>query len=393
MTKNGTLILYLTYDGLTDPLGQSQILPYLVGLSQRGYFFTVISFEKAAEFESKKQTIEGICMKSNITWIPQIYHKNPPIMSTVYDLWVLYRVVSRLLKSAPFKIIHCRSYLTALIGLRMKEKRGVKFVFDMRGFWADERVDGGIWALKNPLYRFVFRYFKAKEKSFLNSSDHVISLTETAKNYLLKHFEINEKKVTVIPCSVDLDLFNPRNFTDHERSALRKKLGLDEGDFVVLYLGSLGTWYMYSEMVTAFEALKKTKPNAKFLFVTPDGDKVERRNDFLVAKATRSQVPLYCSLAQVAIMFIKPSFSKMASSATKMAEVMAMGVPVVTNRGWGDVEIFAHQCEHIQFDTIKPLAQENPPIQKITDFAVEQFSLDGAINGYQNVYEETQKKA
>ena len=39
-------VLYITYDGLTDPLGQSQVLPYLFWLSKKGYHFTVLSFEK-----------------------------------------------------------------------------------------------------------------------------------------------------------------------------------------------------------------------------------------------------------------------------------------------------------------------------------------------------------
>ncbi len=30
-------ILYISYDGMTDPLGQSQVLPYLKGLAKKGY--------------------------------------------------------------------------------------------------------------------------------------------------------------------------------------------------------------------------------------------------------------------------------------------------------------------------------------------------------------------
>ena len=36
--KNYLGILYLTYDGITDPLGQSQILPYLFGLSKNNNY-------------------------------------------------------------------------------------------------------------------------------------------------------------------------------------------------------------------------------------------------------------------------------------------------------------------------------------------------------------------
>ena len=39
-------VLYISYDGMTDPLGQSQVLPYLKGLSNRGHRITILSCEK-----------------------------------------------------------------------------------------------------------------------------------------------------------------------------------------------------------------------------------------------------------------------------------------------------------------------------------------------------------
>ena len=38
-------VLYITYDGINDPLGQSQIVP-IEGLAGRKYNFFIISFEK-----------------------------------------------------------------------------------------------------------------------------------------------------------------------------------------------------------------------------------------------------------------------------------------------------------------------------------------------------------
>ena len=44
-------VLYLTYDGLSDPLGQSQILKYLVPLSKTNNLI-ILSFEK--NYKDKK---------------------------------------------------------------------------------------------------------------------------------------------------------------------------------------------------------------------------------------------------------------------------------------------------------------------------------------------------
>jgi glycosyltransferase involved in cell wall biosynthesis len=38
-----------------------------------------------------------------------------------------------------------------------------------------------------------------------------------------------------------------------------------------------------------------------------------------------------------------PTYSKIASSATKMAEAWAMNLPVVTNTGWGDIDILVEK--------------------------------------------------
>ena len=159
-------VLYLSYDGMTDPLGQSQVLPYLIGLSKKGYQFTLISFEKAERFDKGKAIIEKICNDNHIDWHPLSYTKTPPILSTLKDIRSLKNKIIVLQRINPFLIVHCRSYITSLAGLWMKKKWGVKFVFDMRGFWADERVDGGLWNLKNPLFKTVYNYFKKKEKQF-----------------------------------------------------------------------------------------------------------------------------------------------------------------------------------------------------------------------------------
>src|SRR5215212_7501412 len=78
-------ILYITYDGLTDPLGQSQILPYLKGLSAYDYKFTILSFEKPGRYKKEKDLIEKLTSESRITWVPMTFTKNPPVFSKLYD--------------------------------------------------------------------------------------------------------------------------------------------------------------------------------------------------------------------------------------------------------------------------------------------------------------------
>ena len=78
-------ILYISYDGMTDPLGQSQVLPYLVGLSKQGYEFTILSFEKKERFEKNRKIIEEIISQAGIRWVPMRFTTKPPLLSKFYD--------------------------------------------------------------------------------------------------------------------------------------------------------------------------------------------------------------------------------------------------------------------------------------------------------------------
>lgn len=340
-------VLYLTYDGLTDPLGESQILPYILGLSKTGdYRFTLISFEKPDRYTDGASRIRKQIESHPIAWTPMIYHGRPPVLSTVYDLIMLKRKVRRLYKTDAFRTVHCRSYLTALLGLWTKRNYGVKFLFDMRGFWADERIEGGIWSPKNSLYRFIYNWFKRKERALLIEADHIVSLTHKARD-IMNAWKLKTEPlpVTVIPCCVDLKLFDPKKISELDQERLRSELGIQKSDFILSYIGSLGTWYMVEEMVEYFSQLQLQKPQAKFLVCTRDNPQVIwskaaehgiAEESIIIRSVQRDQMPLYISLSHYSIFFIRPTFSKQASSPTKMGEIMAMGVPVIVNKGIGD---------------------------------------------------------
>jgi glycosyltransferase involved in cell wall biosynthesis len=379
-------ILYLSYDGLTDILGQSQILPYVVGLQRKGYNYTIISFEKPAEFQASSSTILRQCSDEGIDWRPQVYHKRPPVLSTLYDLFVLKRIAKEIIRKKNVKIVHCRSYLAAIIGLSLKRSTGVKLIFDMRGFWADERVEGRLWSLDSMLYRRIYKYFKRKERQLIQHADHVIVLTQAAKDEIAGWNLTNS--IEIVPCCVDLAVFDPGAVTAVEKRQLRSELGIKEDDFVLLYLGSLGTWYMTDEMLAFYRRLRAAKPNCKFLLVTRDVDAVNDE-ELIFRSAQRKDVPKYIAIADASICFIRPTFSKKGSSATKMAEVLAMNVPIITNNGWGDVAFLESRVNGLiladEGGNVPGAIFQSVPAGQ-TDFFYQYFGLEEGISRYDGVY-------
>lgn len=400
-------MLYLSYDGMTDPLGQSQVLPYLIGLKKRGYCFTLISFEKIGRFEKGKAIIETICKENGIQWHPLTYTKTPPVLSTLKDIWALKNKIKELHAINAFQIVHCRSYITAIAGLWMKKEWGVKFIFDMRGFWADERIDGGLWNLKNPAFKTVYQYFKKKEKQFLQNADHTISLTGSAKKEIESWDE--DKKfapIEVIPCCADLELFDPAGVAIVQTEQLREQLKIKQGQKVISYIGSIGTWYMLSEMLDFFKVFLHECKDAVFLFITKDDRQVienavrEKKipqSAVRIVAGERNQMPLLISASDYSLFFIKPSYSKKASSPTKQGEIMAMGIPVICNDKVGDTSAIVEKYH--SGVVVKEFSEEayKKAIQQLlhTDFdkaAIRQgaedfYSLERGVEKYNGVYE------
>ena len=402
-------VLYLSYDGMTDPLGQSQVIPYLQGLSSEGYQISLISFEKPALYSIHRDAIKESLKRSDIHWVPLKYHKYPLVFSTLFDIWRMSINAKRLQKNQNFRIIHCRSYLSALVGLEMKKKYGTKFLFDMRGFWADERIEGGIWNRDNIILNWIYKFFKKKEKQFIEEADYTISLTEDGKRAIHEwgHIRNNPIPVEVIPCCADLSLFDRSKVNAQQVNQLRRKLGIDKSDFVLLYLGSIGTWYMLDEMLDFFKILSNQKAQARFLFLTKDKPecilsaasiKGIDGNKLIITSVDRKDMPQHMALAHLSIFFIKPIFSKRASSPTKQGELMAMGIPIVCNVGVGDtakiiqdVEAGAIVADFTEED-YHTICNEldyylSLSCSKIRLGAQQYYSLDKGIEAYAKIYE------
>lgn len=389
---------------MTDPLGQSQVLPYLKGLSKEGYEFHLISFEKSDRFNQHKKLIQSICDEDNIQWHPQYYSKAGGLRSTLKQVQKLKKVSSYLQDKHSFNIVHCRSYISALAGLELKRKHGVKFIFDMRGFWADERVDGKIWSLDSPIYSRIYKYFKKKEKVFLDKADYTISLTDNGKNEMLSWPSTDPKiNIKVIPCCANLDLFDKSKITEDTKLADRKTLGINPDDFILGYIGSIGTWYMLPEMLDYFKELKEARPNSKFLFVSGEdpskiiaaaSEKGIDKNYIKVISVLHHEVPRFISLMDASIFFIKPSYSKKASSPTKQGEIMAMGIPLICNANVGDTDLIVNKYESgIVIDKFDKETFKNTIIDplnfdsnKISEGAKDYFSLTEGVQRYLSVY-------
>jgi glycosyltransferase involved in cell wall biosynthesis len=398
-------ILYISYDGMTDPLGQSQVLPYLTLLAAKGFQFTLLSFEKKERYAREGNIIQEIVNKAGIKWVPLFFTKNPPVLSKIYDRWVMKKKVRQLHRERQFDMTHCRSYIAAETGLQLKKKYGVKFLFDMRGFWADEKVDSGQWKQTIFFFKTVYKFYKKKEKDFLLNADGIVSLTEAAKNEIYKNKDYKNLFIHVIPCCVDLAHFDFNKINGQDAAALKSKLGIQLQKKVITYLGSVGGWYMTGEMFSFFNRLLQKDAEFVMLVLTKDNpDKVKAEalqygimpEKIIVQYAGRLELPVYLSISDFSIFFIRPTYSKIASSPTKHAELMGMGIPVICN-SIGDTGniitktktgLVVNKFDHTEYDDIINHLPELFSITKehIRESAFTYFDLKKGVESYLELY-------
>ncbi len=392
---------------MTDPLGQSQVIPYLRELTKLGYQFTLLSVEKKERMEKNGEQLRQILSDAGIRWETISFTAKPPVFSKIYDQLRLNAKAAQLHRSEKYDLIHCRSYVAAAAGLKLQEKYNVPFLFDMRGFWVDERVDSGLWDLNNPLYKRFYNIYKKKEKKYFESSTHIISLTNKGKEELVNNYQVAAEKISVIPCCADLQHFDYREINKTKQQELRSALQIDNSRQVLSYLGSLGGWYMTNEMLDFFKVLKEKIPAAIFLFITHDKKEEILKiatakgiapEDIRVQPAGRSEVPLFLSISDWSIFFIKDLYSKKASSPTKQGEIMAMGIPIICNdigdtglivkeSGVGVVIDKFDQTAYLQIvDQMEGLLKSNK--EQARYYASKYYDLNSGVAIYNKVYQQ-----
>ena len=104
---------------MTDPLGQSQVIPYLQGLSKKVFQFFLLSCEKEQAFAQNETAVKNILAGYNIEWVPIAYTKKPPVVSTLKDIINLRKKAKQIHQQHGIDMVHTRPGIPALVGLWM----------------------------------------------------------------------------------------------------------------------------------------------------------------------------------------------------------------------------------------------------------------------------------
>ncbi len=383
----GKKILYITYDGLLDPLGKSQILPYILGLQERGFEFDILSFEKINFKKSEFKKVESLLILRNIKWYKIDFKKGK--FQKIIRIIKGAILVNSICNKSNIDLVHCRTILSSIIYFFSLVKK--KFIYDMRSFsgqWVETR------AIKKSSLLELF--FKKVENYQIKKASGIVVLDQSGLEYLKNNYS-NKFFCKVIPTSTNINNY-------------KKIQKLEEKSINFVFLGGVSYPYLPYDALIFINQLVEIGFNCKISFINKGDHKKIRdiceRIDFPFERITiqefnNEKIPDELIKYDCGLVFIdKGEWLKMCSP-TKVGEYLAAGLFVLSLEGLNVTDRLAknYECiESLRRDFLinkisnleaKKLIEKikNPNISRLSRMvAKKNYSLDKAIEEYEKLY-------
>jgi len=401
--------IFVTNNGLADHIGVSQVLPYLKGLARKGHEITVVSLEDPLLWKKYGPPKLDANLQGALRYQP-IFRRSGLIgrfqkYFMPINVWLRLRTAIRVRRP---DLIHCRSYMPLEPCLAICTAHKIPLVFDTRGFWVDQRVEGGAWSATNPFSVARISYFRRLEARAYKLSDHIVALTDDAKEVIEHAPSYSGSLINVIPCAVSQSDFI---ISSTNRANARVDIGASDKTFVVCYLGSKSGVYRMDLVYKVYAAVRRLVDSAMLLLLGSHCVQAHQQaaascgitlsaNELVTREVPHSKVPIFLNGSDIGLSFQITTPSSLGVSATKVGEYVACGLPVGSNEGVGDIRkiirdgetgaVLANDgSEEIArvAETLVEIARRGER-QCIREHGFEYFSLSAAVTQYDNIYSE-----
>lgn len=404
---SGTM-LFATWDAPTSSYLTSLFAPIFVNLARDyGLGVEVIQATWRAEQGSTDQRQAEILSSEGIAYHSVTINKTLGKAGDLTAALQMYFFMRRFTRARAGRlIIFARSPLVALIAILVAKKNpNAYIVFDADGLPFDERVEyGGM----NPL-GLVYRLMRDVEAYSIREADAVLVRTNVAIDVLLARAGpgLSRSKFHKVLNGRDEAMFAPA-IVGH-RQSVRTRLGIPLDAPLLCYVGSsFNGKYQGKAILTLFAEVHAQLPSARLLLVL---ERTETACDGLslhselgqfisVVSATGEEVPALISACDLGLSLIESSYSTSAVSATKVGEYLLCGLPVIVNKGCGEIadklrdQKFANYLSNVEAKTLKNAAawfvEDIWPAQgsyatQARMFGIDECGLEKALRDYREV--------
>ena len=389
-------VLYFSYDGLLDPLGESQIVPYVSAISDAGYSLTIISYEKVERTKEQIKSMEIKLQKIGVQWVRLQFYTG--------KLWAIKRIISGALLIRKLCIdlkpnfLHLRGFLPAVI-FQLSLLR-TPFLYDFRGFALGEWVDIG----KLDKYSLLHNILNRLDQRAVRNASGFVVLEECAKELLKDTYDVPNVPLKVIRTCTDVKRYKKKKIV---RSNSRRAIHF-------VFLGGARFPYRPDLALKLISKLIDHGYDCKVDFINKGDHKIiEKAKELInlpedkinILSCGHSEIPKILRNYDCGLVMVETSYWRKVCSPTKMGEYLAGGLPVISLKGINSIDELAERTDCIE--TISPEDLEDdfnvgrakqiisliksPKIEeKCKNLAKDEFNLEIAGNLYVQLYNEMQ---
>jgi hypothetical protein len=364
-------LTYVTIDSIAEGVGSSQILPLIQRHARSGLKINLISFEKI----SPRNELIDFFRSIGVSWSPLPFENN-------HVTNPLSRINSLRREIRNTNLIHARSDLPTVSAIASHQ---APVLWDVRSLWADQKVIIQDSTLNKSLYR-VFRGFE----SISASRSHGMSTLTRAVVPILEGRNARVPALrTVVPTAVDLNSFKLNPIIPIKTKALFS------GTFNKYYDLNLSKLFMNEFRKLAKVEIHWARPAESNRSQIDVGEtQVLQLNQMQMSEILAD----YCFGVSVCKMDAGPSLK--AAMPTKIGEFLAVGRPVVVNKGLGDMDEFIQEfnagiildgsLENLKegAEKLRSLIDDKDTPTRCRALAEKYFNMDTGAENYLNLYSE-----
>ena len=386
--------LYFSYDGLLDPLGQSQIVPYISAIAAAGHSLTIVSYEKPERTKDQIKVMDIKLQKIGINWVRLEFRPG--------KFWAIKRVVGGILLIRKLcahmqpDFIHLRGLVPAIIF--QLSRSTVPSLYDFRGFALGEWVDIGKITQSSLIYYLLNRL----DRNAVKSASGLVVLEKSAKQLLIENYDVPKVPLKVI-----------RTCTDVNRYTKRKKFcSKDNRTLRFVFLGGAKFPYRPDLALMLIEKLLEYGLDCNIDFIN-NGDHVIIENAInltsipkekvRILSCEHSKIPDILATYDCGLVMVETSYWRRVCSPTKTSEYLASGLPVISLKGIEALDDLSERTEcvaivsqeelesHLQgvrVEQIVSFIRSTDVAHKCQILAKAEFDLEMAGNLFVELYSE-----
>ncbi|NSW92338.1 MAG: glycosyltransferase [Firmicutes bacterium] len=236
-----------------------------------------------------------------------------------------------------YNLILVHSFNSLFIALALRQRWKLPIILDVHGLWLEEIVQKlcYVFGLKKKV-------LLAIESTMLKQVDGLIFVSQALQKCMIERYPFLKKKPSVIvPCSVDTKKFK---FDQKARSRIRQSFGWED-NIIIVHSGIIAPWVDIEGIIYLMNLCKQHIPTVRFLFLSSDSEKLNAlfsvhnlQSIAKVLEVNHNYMPKYLSAGDIGLVCRIRSPINQVASPTKLAEYLAVGLPVLMTAGIGDYD-------------------------------------------------------